>query len=100
MKNKFWEKQCPLTNKDRLYMILHGFKFCTYKNQSESYCHDCEKGFIIEKAVPNYKTLARELNRVYLIDLVSQVVQIIKENHGIEITEKAIYEFAKKYKEI
>lgn len=98
MINKFWDKQCPLTNKERLYIVLHAFNFCTYKKQTELYCQNCSKSFRIENAFRNYKELAKDLNRAYPMDLAWEVVNFAKENYGVEISEKTVDEFAKKYK--
>jgi len=91
-------KNCPLTDKEKLYKKLHGLDFCTYKNQQAVYCQNCSKRFTIEKAFGYFKELAKDLNAVYSFNFAREVVDFVREEYGVEITVKMVENFAKKYK--
>ena len=98
MINKFWDKKCFLTNKERLRLILNDFRFCNYKKQTKLYCQDCSQKFTIEKSFRYFEELAEDLNAVYSFNFSREVVDFVRDEYGIEITEKMVNDFAKRYK--
>jgi hypothetical protein len=96
MRSKFWDKKCFLANKERLYIILHGFDFCTYKNQTDSFCRDCSRRFTVKDGFEYYKQSIEDLRHVDCFNLSKQLPEVIKEDFGVDVTEKEVDDFRKK----
>ena len=96
MKNKFRDEKCLLTDKERLYIVLHGFTFCTYKKQGDSFCRDCSRRFTVRDGFEYYKQSIEDLKYVESFNLSKQMPEVIKEDFGVDVTEKEVDDFRKK----